>query len=280
MDDLANFILPTLLYFVLIEPNINQRIEPMDEGLRLSAANQILHRKKPYTDIYFQYGPGSEVVQPLLAFSLFGQSLAGQRQLERILGPLGKVGTYILCVVVLGGHPLLLFIPFVILGTEYCWMIYPRVFFPLLTLALVISSRETKDYWFRSLKLLIAGGFTVLGFLYSMEGGLLTAPAIGLFYAFLWFDQFKTTKQPFNPILKDASWFLIGVLTIMTPFFLWLVKIKGVSHFYKDTFLVGSTLLSAWGKPTPLLCQPLLSIIKNPFVLFSFTGIWAGGGFH
>ena len=76
-------------------------IDQQEEGVRVEAANQYLHGLKPYRDIYLLYGPGNEIIEPLLAFHLFGTRLSSPRRWLWFQDATGPMALYALGLVAL-----------------------------------------------------------------------------------------------------------------------------------------------------------------------------------
>lgn len=95
--------IPVLLYVMGYDPNIHYPLDLFHEGERVAPAQAILAGQIPYRDVVFVHGFLSDPGVALVAFRLFGTSLAGVRILEHLLSPLALVTTYYLALVCLGG---------------------------------------------------------------------------------------------------------------------------------------------------------------------------------
>jgi len=269
-------LIPLALFLIVFPSAVNDRLEPSDEGLRMAAVNQFQHGKRAYKDIYFQYGPGIEIVQPLLSFSIFGNSLWAHRQLVRWVYSLGVVAIYGVCLMALEGSPLVLLFPLLLLGRPD-FQVTTRGIFLYVALTFLLARRQGQGgrrnqgiFWTE----VLAGFFMGLSFFYSMESGLLALPAILLTYGLMWAKARLFHRDLCRNIQREAASFFGGLFLCVLPVTLWLAIYGSFLSFVENTFLVGSTLLSAWGKPTPVLFDPLLSFVKNPGELFNPAAVW------
>lgn len=101
--------LPILIFLMAPRTPPHASLDYLHTGIRMAPANQYLHGKIPYSEIFFGYGPGVEILQPLLAFRLWGQTLAAHRCLDWFIEPLGWVALYFFSLVLFQFKPSVLF---------------------------------------------------------------------------------------------------------------------------------------------------------------------------
>lgn len=106
----------------------------MHTGIRLAAANQYLQGKHPYTEIFFGYGPQGSMFQPLLAFKIWGRTLAAHRLLDWFVDPLGLLTLYFLSLVAIQTKTFVLLFIVVLLGHRDI-SVSSRSFFPFASLS-------------------------------------------------------------------------------------------------------------------------------------------------
>lgn len=263
-------VIPLLLFLYLPRPNPQAPISHMDEGLRVGAAQQTLQGKQPYREVYLLYGPGIEVWQPRLAFRLFGTTLAAQRALEWIIEPLGIIAMVALATAVFSTRWAVLFLLLVIGARIPPVWVTPRATLTLLSLLAMLWAWRDKRKRDVRLWAFASGLLTFAAFLYSKEAGFVPPLAIGSALMLRAWHQGRQGETPHKEI-ESGIGYLVGLLSLGLPWLLYLGMIGGLEEFFRNSFLVSSSVLSAWGKPSPPFTETLLQFFKNPFSLFAYT---------
>lgn len=268
-------VIPALIYAFLYDGNLHGSIDLFHEGEMLGTANQLFFGKKPYRDIYVQHGFIQNVLKPYLAFKLFGRSVRASRMLSGaphaqygLLAPLCFVSLYFLALKSAekrGTALLAILLSQIALGvpssSTQLW-ISERHGLSFLSLIPVIAYMESKRNW----KLIAAGACTTLAILYSLEGGLYTLGATGLFLLIFGVAQRdRTYRDRLTPILGYG----IGVLAAFAPFWVYLAVIGGLDDFFHLSWVQCRYQLSIWGLPFPPLL-PALSKVNSLNALRNF----------
>jgi hypothetical protein len=247
--------------------HIDRPLEYLDAGIRLSAANQYLHGKRPYDEIFLDYGPLLEIFQPLLAFKLFGETLAAHRKLDLILDPLGPLIIYFLALAFIRSEIFILLFTLVLLGRPDIW-IPARAAPPLLSLLFMAQALKSEGEKPRLLWTGLGGFSCALAFFYSMEGGIFLGLVVLIFYFFRLIQALQLKKGA-SELVKEASAFGLGGLLVFIGIFLWLGHLE---PFLKIPRLSAQMIFiqkDAMGKPTPPLVKPIIEMFKNPSIIFT-----------
>ena len=159
--------IPLLLYVLAYNPNIHRPLDLFHEGERLSPGYAIARGQVPYKDVVFVHGFLRDPGIALIAFRLFGESVAALRILEQMLYPLVIVLSYYFALLCVGEIAILFsllsltgFWPFF-----YDWRMIPCLL-TLTTLTLMVRKR--------SLKLaVIAGLLSFVALMTSLDVGII-----------------------------------------------------------------------------------------------------------
>jgi len=271
MRGLLWVVIPAVLYGISPREPLNAEINFQNEGLKMAVVNQSLHGKIPYRDIYFQYGPGMEIAEPRVAFLLFGQTFSAYRRWMWYASPLGATAVFLLAAAVVRRKWILLVLFPVLTGIFW---FTPRFMLPCVILGLVSFGWHKGTGPLRKRCSFLAGLLCWAAFFYSLESGLLTAFAIALAYGLIalieWFDGRST-----ETIRIDLLPFVSGWAAVLLPFSIWGLAHGTIGIFLRDIFLVPGNQLTAWGKPTPAITEPMLALLSHPTLLWKPAGVWA-----
>ncbi len=258
------WIVSLILFWALPRTLPADLVLPSDDGLVLAAQQQREHGAMAYRDIYFQYGPGLEWVEPWIATHLLGRNWSAYRQWGLWVEPLGAMAAFFLTLFCVEYWGWALFLALVFLGRQDLLITY-RVTLPFIAFAAVLATRPTRALaaWF------VAGVCTAAALFHSLESGILSTASLLSFLGLLWCVPAERAVVYRKLAAYTVGWSLVGA-----PIFFYLGLHHAWGDFCRNTFLIGNTLLRAWGKPTPLLCEPLLGFVKYPLGIYSPANIW------
>lgn len=215
----------------------NGRLDgPLDlyhEGERLAHVDTLLAGGLPFRDVYVPHGLGEDIIKPLAARWLFGDSVAGLRSLGQnnyiyrgLLPPLGAVSIVLAAAAITRSLAAAgIACALVCLGL---YEISERHVLGLLSIASLAMFMHRQS----QRALVAAGLLAALAGLYSLEVGLY---AIAVALAWIPFNAWLQAKAPVeqaagqtglsigttNSILRQLMLFLAGVAIALTPFVAW-----------------------------------------------------------
>lgn len=218
-------------------------IDWLHEGERVGAAQIILNGGLPYRDAFFTHGIFPEGLQPLIAFKLFGESIAADRLFGLVLAPLAYVAAvfYICKVFPSVGWRITGLIGFAL----YPLLLVPRHIVVFLALGLLTAW----VYEQQRAQLMMAGILTGLGFITSsIEHAFFLLGTILLFPFVLAAEKMPLARGQAEPVcghtgsvgsmfLDVARPLFLGVILGLLPFlaYLWLT---GTAGDFIDTFVI------------------------------------------
>ncbi len=217
-------------------------IDWLHEGERLGTAQIILNGGLPIRDVYLPHGFLSDVIRPLLAFRLFGESLASDRLMGLLLAPLPYVA-----------------------AVFYLWQLFPSKFwrivglagfalYPLLLLprhVVVLLALGLLTAWTRrpQRRLLVGTGLlTGLGFLLStMDQAVFLLVAVCLVPVVIALERWASNRSVATGADGDhrtlgAAWrdvalpLYLGVAAGLLPFLGYLALTSTADLFVSDLF--------------------------------------------
>jgi hypothetical protein len=257
---LIGVLVPALIWAFLYNSNIHGALDAFHEGERLGPASDFLRGKIPYRDIYVQHGLFQNVYKTWLAFKLFGVSLSADRSLSNnpfgdagFLTPLGFVAAYYLALAIYR-KKLAAIITLMLLPLLELWLT-ERYALAFLAFAAIASFVDKKAGW----KLWVAGIITALAMFNSLETGLYTLFASGLFLLiFALAPQHGSMRER----LLLPGRFTLGVFAGFIPFLIYF-WIHGALY---DVFWVSYTVcvyqVPIWGLPFPNLLPELAKLVS------------------
>lgn len=160
---------PVLLYVIAYNPNIHFPLDLFHEGESVAPAQAILAGQIPYQDVVFVHGFLKDPGIALVAFRLFGTSIASMRILVGLLVPFALIATYYLALVCSSGGWALLYALLTLCGFWPIfndWRIVPTI---AATICLVLYIRRKRLLWVAG-----AGLFTLLALATSYDVGLVS----------------------------------------------------------------------------------------------------------
>jgi hypothetical protein len=205
---------PLLLYALAYNPNIHRPLDLFHEGERVSPAQALMAGQIPYRDVVFIHGFLRDPGVALMAFRLFGTSIAGLRMLEQMLVPLALVATYYLAVVCLGSRWALLYSFLALTGfwpLFYDWRIVPSV---AAILCLVLYMRQRRLVW------AVGGGCcTFVALAVSFDMGvvaLATGMAFSVMFSFAEWQEVKLKLflGYFGPVLLGVAGVMLYLASV------------------------------------------------------------------
>src|SRR5207302_1041336 len=180
----------------------------------------------PFRDIFVEHGLGEDVIKPMLACKLLGDSVESLRRVGQnayvyrgILPPLGVVALVLAAAMLIRRTGLVVLIG-IAASTTLCEAT-DRHMFGFLAVAcagMFLSGRD--DRW-----LIIAGCSAVVATLYSLEVGLYVMAAIGAALVVYTWPAHRSANAARSPsICRPLVLFAGGVAVAAMPFLLWCVS--------------------------------------------------------
>ncbi|MFQ5411238.1 MAG: hypothetical protein ACE5EC_03035 [Phycisphaerae bacterium] len=210
---------PTLLAY---DGNLDGNLDLYHEGERLAAIDALRDGALPFRDIYIPHGLGEDILKPLLACRLFGDSVESLRRLGQnsyfyrgLLPPLGLAAILLAGAVLLRRPGLLALLAAMLLAGLY--EVTDRHILGFLAWAALAQYLHTRRLRWLYLAGLGIGGAT----LYSLEVGLYMGAAASVWLILdAWLISDPTSTQ--SPGLPLAAGLLSAALvTILLPFLIW-----------------------------------------------------------
>ncbi len=226
--------LPVLLYQGVPRITATRGIDPIDDGVLVAAFQQVSYGKLPYRDVFFHYGPLREIVQPDIAFGLFGRSLEGLRLFYWYVEPFGPILLYFLALVMVRRRWVLWLLPLVFVG-RLDISVPERTILPTLALLCIVLAEKAARR--QRLGFFLSGVFLAAAYLYSLESGILIGAAVGLYLLL-------QRRAGIPKILATAA----GALLLFIPFLVWLALHGLLADFWHNGMLAGP-FLGVVGKP-------------------------------
>jgi hypothetical protein len=262
--------LPLVLFFAIGDDPFSLPISAVDEGLRLAAAQQIEFGKHLYQNIFLNYGPLMEAVVPRAAFHLFGHTLAGLRIMEWWIHPLGLLAVYAFLLQNVRHRWLLIFFSLCFVGQLSFW-ITPRMAAPFVAFFCLIAGDSKNSKIPPAVWRVLCGLSLGVGFLYSAEAGILgLATVVAYDLCIAWNERHIpgfAARNFYKPIGLAA-----GLALSVGVFLAWLAAGGRLWAFFQDFYLASTSTPIVGGKPTPVLCAPLLDFLRHPFHLYTWEG--------
>ena len=150
--------------------------------------------------------------------TLFGETLAGVRQMQRLLGPIGYIALYILGVQLYRGSWASALI-LVMIASGHHMGVSARHTFGLLCAAMSVSALQQEGAG-RLWKIGASGLCAGFAFWHSAEIGMYSICAVGLF----WGIRLLTKAEPKGERLRPVLFFSAGVVVGLAPAALWLLR--------------------------------------------------------
>ena len=277
-------LIPIFIYLLIYNGNINGGIDMFHEGERLAPLNEMLHGGVVFRDVYVQHGLFQNAYLAWFGSKIFEPTLMGVRSMERVLGPLGYVALYLLCLQVFRGRFLTSFLCFLI-ASGHNFSVSPRHCLGLLSFVLVANyltyNRESGLFvpWQRNLsekptwifflfkfgwKLILAGLFTSLAFWYSTEVGLYTLGAIGLFLVI--YSGQRRIQGHLRPLPLVSYCF--GLMLGFLPVAIYFLTHGALDDAIWNSYIQCKYQLATWGLKFPSLSATLAIISENGWQAF------------
>jgi hypothetical protein len=246
-------------------PNLSANIDPIDhqeEGVRAAAANQYLHGKQPYRDIYLLYGIGNEIIEPLGAFHLFGMRLSSLRRWACVQAVSSSLALYVLGLILLQTPGALMALAFLMAYRNPFWISF-RAAWALGAMGCIMNAqrRRARPAW------ILAGVSCVIAFLYSKESGVIPALSAGFLIVYQWLREGVEDSRP------ALASFAMGGAFIGFPFLAWLAATGGLRFLLHDVLHPAVGYLSIWSKAAPALVTPLRRLLSDPLFFYRPEGV-------
>lgn len=241
-----------------------------DDGPRLAAVNQFLLGGIPHKDFFIHYGLIREVIQPLIAFKLWGESYEAILRLSQGMVALNFVLLFLICSELYSSTLFALWVGLVLLLRVDLFL--PERVFPLLLasyfLIAAFRTKNTPENLTRQNRFLFLGGFLALGTcLYSLEIGVTFVMGVALALAFGFYLKLRdpSTMSVGKPILGGFV-FGTGIL------FIWLWHTGAISYFFSDVHGLLFSRMSTWADKTQShLFKGIREIFNTPRMRSTFV---------
>jgi len=237
-------------------------IDHQEEGVRAAAANQYLHGKRPYRDIYLLYGVGNEIIEPVAVFHLFGMRLSSLRRWACVQEVVGPLALYALGLILLETPGALLALALLIAYRNPFWISF-RAAWALGAMCFVMEALRRRDpkAW------ILAGSTCAIAFLYSKETGIIPALSVGVLLAY------QTLREGSRDIRLSLAPFAIGWSIIFLPLLLWLAVTGGLRFLVHDLLHPAAGYLSIWATAAPPFAAPFRRFLHDPFLFYHPAGV-------
>ncbi|MDE0021365.1 MAG: hypothetical protein OXT69_08300 [Candidatus Poribacteria bacterium] len=256
-------LIPALLYLLYYSGGIDGGIDLFHEGERLAPLNEMLRGGVPYRDIYIQHGLFENAFLARVGAALFGETLAGVRLMQRLLGPIGYIALYILGVQLYRGSWASALILLMIASGHHTG-VSARHTFGLLCAAMSVSALQ-QDEAGRLWKIGASGLCAGFAFWHSAEIGMYSICAVGLF----WGIRLLTKAEPKGERLRPVLFFSAGVVVGLAPAALWLLRHGALDDAVRNAYIQLAYQLDTWGLPF----SPLERVFQ-PFEQHGLLGGW------
>lgn len=260
--------IPVLLYVLAYNPNIHRPLDLFHEGERLSTGYAIARGRMPFKEVVFIHGFLRDPGIALIAFHLFGESVASLRTLEQLLYPMVLVFSYYLAVLCFGRILAVLYSLLVLSGFWpffWDWRLIPVT----ITFIFVLLSVYRRSV----VAAIIAAWGAFFSLATSMDMGVLSiitaSTVIGGYY---WLNrrEGKGILLGFTITLGGILFLIIGWLTllgILLPCLQWNLDIIRINQYWNgmpfpDLFENPVLIIKA-------LLSPIVSIIAIITLVFS-----------
>ncbi|NQU95954.1 MAG: SEC-C domain-containing protein [Candidatus Omnitrophica bacterium] len=244
-------IIPLLIIMLLREPNfLNGFIDHLEMGQYLSSVNGIFEGKTPYKDFFTLFGAFQLYAITFFMF-LFGKTIAVLKTFFYIGYILSFLAIYILARNVYKNRFFMYFIPLICLVevSHPFWATswdYGRMGLGLLIITFLIKFLAKENVKF----LLIAGTVSCFALFYSIDVGAFSMIS-ATFFILIWSISQKI-KNPIafiKHLFRNITYYGLGVLLIMLPFFAFLYYRGALSPYLKTTFyIIPKYHMEVWGQ--------------------------------
>ncbi|MGQ9628580.1 MAG: hypothetical protein ACUVV0_16950, partial [Anaerolineae bacterium] len=254
---------PLLIYGLAYLPNIHfsnfyysYGVELFHEGEKSAPANAIMRGEQPYKEVFFIHGLIRNGLSSIVAFKLFGSSIRGMRFLMHLIAPLGLISVYYVSLACLtvewaiftAFFWLIWFPGGYIIGSQGC----DRIIWAYLSLCLLIFYLRKGAAWL----IIPAAVMGAVAFMYTVDSGLSVIPAsLGVLTWQAIFSKGQGWRRA-RPVVL----YLAGLALGFFPLFLYLLRIDGLSAFWKthrELLIDGSEI---FGLPWPIKFFNLMHI--------------------
>lgn len=241
----ARLVIALLIFWVSFRNRGLPVFDLYDDGPRLAAVNQFLLGGIPHKDFFIHYGVFREVVQPLMAFRIWGVSYESILRLSQVMVAMNFVLLFLICTELYESIVFAVGVGIILL-LRVDLFLPERVFPLLLAVYFLIAAfpNADKNRWRQKVYLFLGGCLTLGACLYSLEIGMTLFVGVSLAIGFGFLLGFR-----------DPSSVQVG-------------------RYYGGGFAVGSAILFLW-----LVYKGVAFLYFSDLhsLLFSRMGTWAGG---
>lgn len=262
---------------------------PLDlyhEGERLAPYDALQDGKLPFRDIYVPHGLGEDIIKPLAACRLFGESVESLRRLGQnsyvyrgLLPPLGMAATILAGAVLLRRRVPVVLLALLLLACLY--EVSDRQILGFLAVAALAGYLQSR----RRAWLFGTGVLTGLAGLYSLEIGLYVAATAGVWIPLDAWCRGVTDGPRCREACKSGSTMLGGLAMVLSPFLVWCLwhGIVGdmLRNVHMQLFLRKELYPSSYPGLDWRATEPLLSNLRvtggTVLVFYGIPAMYVGG---
>ncbi len=246
-------VIGAVVVFVFTLSNaISYPLDLFHEGEKLAPLEELSQGKLPYRDFYLQRGFLTNVGIPWAGAKLFGESVVAVRAAERWVESLPYAVFFLLCAVVLRSGVAGALLAAVLVSPPHFWIGPRYIFFLFAILAGVLGTRHPFER--RSPKnqllLVLAGLFSGVALMFSVEGGLYAIASLGTYVFILDFARWRR-KAERAMILP----FGVGLLGFLSVPILLLLYLGGLWDAVRSILIQLFTQQEVWGLAYPSIFQ-------------------------
>jgi hypothetical protein len=277
-------VVPSLLYLLLLNPVRDGHVDAFHEGEFLVPLNELQRGGVPYRDIYLQHGLFYNALIPWFGAKLIEPTLAGVRDMRAYVEPLGSVAFYLL--VLFSCRTRLLAAAY--LGFLFCGSVPTipgRAVFGALSIAVLAAAlKPPRGYDVlvapdpahdpcpdlrglarlclrRTWRFAIAGALAMLAFWHSVEIGLYSLAAGGLFLAAA--GVFQTGIRLWRRLLPLVA-YGFGVAIVFIPFGFYFAMHGALDDLFRNVWIQCAYQNETWGKAFPKFFDVFRPILVGP----------------
>jgi hypothetical protein len=252
--------LPLIVAALATSDEINGRIDLFHSGEWLTPAAEILRGEHAFRDVYLQHGWIQNALRNAVAFALGDTTYEVSRHAENLTYGIAHAATFVVLRVLLASR----FVAFVLalaLATPGLH-VQARFIFPLVAIAAVaqhLARTRTRDGFVDGRRapyaLVVAGAAAAISGFYSLDMGVYTTAAIGLFLVI----EALLDRARRVTFVSDGSRFALGLALGTAPFAAALLATDSFGAFVRNAREQVSLQLAVWGLPYPSLRDTLKS---------------------
>lgn len=244
---------------------------PLDQSIVFDGAYRIIQGQIPYRDFLMPFGPVVFWMQAAF-FKIFGINYFSYLLLSAVMNAIGTLCSIIIIRKIFPERMLLSYIAGILTGVWFYppfgtpWLEQTSFFFSFLGLVSILGAIVKSENRNKNLLCILAGSFAAFSLLSKQNAGLFILPVyLILIYA---------GKPAGNSTGRRLILFLVGCITILLIFFIWLILRSNLDNFIQYFFEIPSALglQRLFHNPSPILADFLIGrgLRSSRFVILAF----------